>query len=351
MDGPMDPSSEPISFSLNNNQEVVTSAPHSPPITQGGVDVADSIKASIYESLKNDLLMGKTPPMLSVANSTPSISGTTRTTCPTTQPETVQAQTTARKHKKLDSPGRIPPLPTSGHSPVSSNHSPPGQDVLRLLGAGQLPISVGNSAITITKTPRVSLSGPSTHPQMSFPVSVSSTPVSLSLTRAGTSQVFSLGSLGGGVVLSSHPPQGSVVLQGMPSQTNNVVLSNHQPSECVLLSPNMGTAGQGLVLQGQPGVGGVVLSGHHQPGQVVLAPATGQPLLIAGLSGGKLILTPSPQHSPVSHRPAPSPTSTSVTIDTVPVTLSITKPTHPNPASPTSHSPAPGKRPAPPLDS
>merc|ERR1712013_264547 len=185
-----------------------------------------------YESLKNDLLMGKTPPMLSVANSTPSISGNSKTTCPTTQPETVQAQTTTRK----------------------------------------LPISVGNSAITITKTPRVSLSGPSTHPQMSFPVSVSSTPVSLSLTRAGTSQVFSLGSLGGGVVLSSHPPQGSVVLQGMPSQTNNVVLSNHQPSECVLLSPNMGSAGQGLVLQGQPGVGGVVLSGHHQPGQVVLAP-------------------------------------------------------------------------------
>merc|ERR1719425_51554 len=210
----MDPS-EPISFSLNNNQEVVTSAPHSPPISQGA-DVADSIKASIYESLKNDLLMGKTPPMLSVANSTPSISGTSKTTCPTTQPETVQAQTTARKlPKKLDSPGRVPPAP--GHSPVAASHSPsPGQDVLRLLGAGQLPISVGNIAITITKTPRVSLSGPSTHPQMSFPVSVSSTPVSLSLTRAGTSQVFSLGSLGGGVVLSSHPPQGSVVLQGMP---------------------------------------------------------------------------------------------------------------------------------------
>lgn len=348
MDGPMDPS-EPISFSLNNNQEVVTSAPHSPPISQG-VDVADSIKASIYESLKNDLLMGKTPPMLSVANSTPSISGNSKTTCPTTQPETVQAQTTTRKlPKKLDSPGRVPPAP--GHSPVSANHSPsPGQDVLRLLGSGQLPISVGNSAITITKTPRVSLSGPSTHPQMSFPVSVSSTPVSLSLTRAGTSQVFSLGSLGGGVVLSSHPPQGSVVLQGMPSQTNNVVLSNHQPSECVLLSPNMGSAGQGLVLQGQPGVGGVVLSGHHQPGQVVLAPATGQPLLIAGLSGGKLILTPSPQHSPVSHRPAPSPTSAAVTLDTDPVNLSITKPPHPNPPSPSSHSPAHGKRPAPPLD-
>ena len=152
------------------------------------------------------------------------------------------------------------------------------------------------------------------------------------------------------MVLSSHPPLGSVVLQGMPSQTNNVVLSNHQPSECVLLSPNMGSAGQGLVLQGQPGVGGVVLSGHHQPGQVVLAPATGQPLLIAGLSGGKLILTPSPQHSPVSHRPAPSPTSAAVTLDTDPVNLSITKPPHPNQPSPSSHSPAHGKRPAPPMD-
>jgi len=349
MDGPMDPS-EPISFSLNNNQEVVTSAPHSPPISQGA-DVADSIKASIYESLKNDLLMGKTPPMLSVANSTPSISGTSKTTCPTTHPETVQAQSSARKHKKLDSPGRIPPLPTSGHSPVSSNHSPPGQDVLRLLGAGQLPISVGNSAITITKTPRVSLSGPSTHPQMSFPVSVSSTPVSLSLTRAGTSQMFSLGSLGGGVVLSSqqnmvlssHPPQGSVVLQGVPAQTSNMVLSSHQPSECVLLSPSIGGAGQSLVLQGQAGVGGVVLSGHHQPGQVVLAPGTGQPLLIAGLSGGKLILAPSPQHSPVAHRP---PTSSTVTHDTDPVNLTITKPVPPH--SPISHTIAPGKRPPPP---
>jgi len=356
MDGPMDPTSEPISFSLNNNQEVVTSAPHSPPLSQGGVDVADSIKASIYESLKNDLLMGKTPPMLTVANSTPSIPGTSKTTCPTTQPETVQAQNNIRKlPKKLDSPGRLPP--PAGHSPVSLSHSPsPGQDVLRLLGAGQLPISVGNSAITITKTPRVSLSGPSTHPQMSFPVSVSNTPVSLSLTRAGTSQMFSLGSLGGGVpvvltsqqnmVISSHPPPGSLVLQGVPSQPSNVVLSNHHPSECVLLSPNMAGAGQGLVLQGQPGMGGVVLSGHHQPGQVVLAPGTGQPLLIAGLSGGKLILTPSPQHSPVSHRPAPSPSP--VTHDTDPVNLTITKPVPPtSPSRPTSHSPASGKRPAP----
>merc|ERR1719369_2051780 len=118
MDGPMDPSSEPISFSLNNNQEVVTSAPHSPPITQGGVDVADSIKASIYESLKNDLLMGKTPPMISVANSTPSIQGPSKTTCPTTQPEIVQAQQNTRKvTKKLESPVRGPQTP--GHSPVA----------------------------------------------------------------------------------------------------------------------------------------------------------------------------------------------------------------------------------------
>jgi len=230
--------------------------------------------------------------------------------------------------KKLDSPGRVSPPP--GHSPVSASHSPLSvvEEVLSLLGTGQFPISVGS--ITITKVPRESLSGPSTYPQMSFLVSVSSAPVSLSLTRAGTSQVFTLGSLGGGVVRSSHPPQGSVELQGMPSQTNIVVLSNHQPSECVLLSPNMGSAGQGLVLQGQPGVGGVVLSGHHQPGQVVLAPATGQPLL--------------------SHRPAPSPTSAAVTLDTDPINLSITKPPQPNPPSPSSHSPAHGKIPAPPMD-
>jgi len=360
MDGPMDPTSEPISFSLNNNQEVsVTTAPHSPPITQGGVDVADSIKASIYESLKNDLLMGKTPPMLTVANSTPSIPGTSRTTCPATQPVTVSAQNNTRKlPKKLDSPGRVPTA--TGHSPVSVTHSPsPGQDMLRLLGASQLPISVGNSAITITKTPRVSLSGQSSHPPMSFPVSVSNTPVSLSLTRAGTSQVFSLSSLGGGVplvltsqanmILSSHPPQGGMVLQGISSQPSNVVLSNHQSNECVLLSPAMAGGGQGMVLQGQHGMGGVVLSGHHQPGQVVLAPATGQPLLIAGLTGGKLILAPSPQHSPVHHRPAPSPSPVITHQDnTDPVNLTITKPVPPpSPSHPTSHSPAPCKRPAP----
>lgn len=361
MDGPMDPTSEPISFSLNNNQEVsVTSAPHSPPITEGGVDVADSIKASIYESLKNDLLMGKTPPMLTVANSTPSIPGTSKTTCPTTQPVTIPAQNnTARKlPKKLDSPGRVPTA--TGLSPVSSTHSPSsGQDVLRLLGASQLPISVGNSAITITKTPRVSLAGQSSHPPMSFPVSVPNTPVSLSLTRAGTSQVFSLNSLGGGVplvltsqanmVLSSHPPQGSMVLQGLSSQPSNVVLSNHQPSECVLLSPAMAGGGQGMVIPGQHGMGGVVLSGHHQPGQVVLAPATGQPLLIAGLSGGKLILAPSPQHSPIPHRPNPSPSPVITHHDnTDPVNLTITKPVPPpSPSHPSSHSPAPGKRPAP----
>eukprot|EP00092_Neocalanus_flemingeri_P019246 GFUD01020848.1.p1 GENE.GFUD01020848.1~~GFUD01020848.1.p1 ORF type:complete len:823 (+),score=169.54 GFUD01020848.1:611-3079(+) len=361
MDGPMDPSSEPISFSLNNNQEVVTAAPHSPPITHASLDVGDSIKASIYESLKNDLLMGKTPPMGALVNSTPSIPGTSRTTCPTTQPDTVVvAQNNFRKlPKKLDSPGRLPPT-VSSLSPVSgghSGHSPsPGQDVLRLLGSGQLPISVGNSAITITKTPRVSLSGPASHPSMSFPVSVSSTPVSLSLTRAGTSQVFSLSSLGGGVpvvltqpsmMLSSHPPQGSVVLQGLTSQASNVVLSSHPTSECVLLSPAMAGAGQGMVLQGQPGMGGVVLSSHHQPGQVVLAPATGQPLLIAGLSGGKLILAPSPQHSPVHQRPAPSP-SPVILDNTDPVNLTVTKPAPPSsPPRPVSHSPAPGKRPAP----
>jgi len=339
MDGPMDPTSEPISFSLNNNQEVATSAPHSPPLSQAGVEGADSIKASIYESLKNDLLMGKTPPMISVANSTPSIQGPSKTTCPTTQPEIVQAQQNTRKvTKKLESPVRGPQTP--GHSPVASSHSPnPGQDVLRILGS-----------TTITKTPRVSHSGSNTHPQMSFPVSVPSTPVSLSLTRAGSGQMFSLG--GGvpvvlssqhNVVISGHPPQGSVVLQ--PS---NVVLSNQQPSECVLLSSGVGGGGQGVVLQGQPSLSGVVLSGHHQPGQVVIAPGTGQPLILAGISGGKLILTPSPQHSPVGHRPSPGPSPSSpVTHDTDPVNLSITKPVINTPNCPNSHSPILGKRPAP----
>ena len=71
-------------------------------------------------------------------------------------------------------------------------------------------------------------------------------------------------------------------------------VSGHQPSECVLLSPT--ASSQGLILQ-QAGVGlSGVGTGALQQGQVVIAPATGQPLLIA--AGSKLILAPSVQQAP-----------------------------------------------------
>ena len=121
------------------------------------------------------------------------------------------------------------PSMTASHSPNSA--TPPGhQDVLRLLARNsQLPINVGNSAITITKTPRVAQSQPATSVAPMSP-----TPVSVSLTRTGSNQVFNLGSIGGnsgvpvvlssqpGVMLTTHPPQGSVVLTGVPGTVTRV---------------------------------------------------------------------------------------------------------------------------------
>lgn len=318
---------EPINVSVNNNQE-------------------EGIKASIYESLKNDLLKGKTPLMTSsksapctppggaqTPGSVSAPSGSqSKNSLPTTKPSPLpqlvpitqsaklplgavhkitSVASTVSSHSAPNSAIPSPSASSSNHSSASSSTpasiTPPGhQDVLRLLArSSQLPLScplpVGNSAITITKTPRLS----QPHHIPSTVASVSPTPVSVSLTRTGSNQVFNLGpalSNGGpssgcvtsiagvpmvftsqpGMVLTTGghgPGPGSVVLTGLAGHGG-------QPGECVLLSPagpGSGQAGAGVILQ--QAMGGAL----HQ-GQVVIAPAGGQPLLIP--AGSKLILAP-----------------------------------------------------------
>ena len=331
---------EPINVSVNNNQE-------------------EGIKASIYESLKNDLLKGKSPLMTSSksAPTTPpgsregsgKVGGTAGAgpalgapppLVPTTKAgagQLVLSQAQAAKvtsGHKLAASVSVSPVSSSAASSVSSSpaslapsagsHSPssmtpPGgaaasgaghQDVLRLLArSSQLPINVGSGAITITKTPR-----PVAQPSQlqaaasvaSAAPAVSSVPVSVSLTRTGGSsqqQVFNLSSVPG-VVLSSAQP-GSVVLGPGAAQLQ-------------LLSPSS-VSPQHMILQ-QPGqVGQVVLAaaGPGQPAQPLLLPA-----------GSKLILAA----PPTSHAPAPRPGGSSVTIaasgqdNCDPVNLTVAKP-------------------------
>lgn len=270
MNGPLDPTSEPITFSVNNNQEREHPVRPCPPCTQPNGDVGDSIKASIYESLKNDLLKGKVTPILPVTASrshtvTPKSSHSSPTVSPTSS-----RQRTAKKQEAC--------------TVVSS--SPTGQDVLRLLGAGQLPINVGNSAITITKTPRPSLGPPSSTAQ-SFPVTCTSlspasasSPVSLSLTRTGPTRGFPASfSLSGSVPVLLSPQPGLVL--SSPGMLLSSLSSRQGPGDCVLLSP----------LQ-------------HLPGsQVVLGPSP--PHLL--LAGTKLVLAPQP-----SPPPGPDPVNLSV---------------------------------------
>ena len=309
--------------SVNNNQE-------------------ESIKDSIYESLKNDLLKGKattngksvsapvSPPGASVPVSVGSAVKVTPVTKPSPVPLLLNQGSKLPMHNMTtvttvspSSSSSSPPSHSSSHSPNSVTPPGPGhQDVLKLL-ARNSQVPIGNSAITITKTPRVTQS----HPATSV-AAISPTPVSVSLTRTGSNQVFNLSSIGGtampvvltsqpGVMLATHPPQGSVVLTGM---------AGHQTSECVLLSP---ASSQGLILQ-QAGVAG----GALQQGQVVIAPATGQPLLIA--AGRNLILAPTvqPQQQQQPHRLISTATTStnSVTIsqsipvinnDSDPVNLSV----------------------------
>lgn len=329
---------EPINVSVNNNQE-------------------EGIKASIYESLKNDLLKGKTPLMTSsksapctppggaqAPGSVSAPSGSqSKNSLPTTKPSPLPQLVPITQSAKLppgavhkmtsvastvsshSAPNSATPSPSASSSTPASlspaSITPPGhQDVLRLLArSSQLPLScplpVGNSAITITKTPRLS----QPHHIPSTVASVSPTPVSVSLTRTGSNQVFNLGpalSNGGpssgcvtsiagvpmvftsqpGMVLTTGghgPGPGSVVLTGLAGHGG-------QPGECVLLSPagpGSGQAGAGVILQ--QAMGGAL----HQ-GQVVIAPAGGQPLLIP--AGSKLILAPPgvPSSSPrpgISH--------------------------------------------------
>jgi len=289
MNGPLDPTSEPITFSVNNNQERseqphVRQCPPCPPCTQSNGDVGDSIKASIYESLKNDLLKGKVTPILPVTTSrshsvTPKSS---HSSSPTVSPISVRQKTTAKKQQQ------------EACTVVSS--SPTGQDVLRLLGAGQLPINVGNSAITITKTPRAtSLASTPSSTAPSFPVtctttmssstSSSSSPVSLSLTRTGggpTARGFPASfSLSGSVPVLLSPQSGLVL-----SSPGMLLSSRQGPGDCVLLSP----------LQ-------------HLPGsQVVLGPSS--PHLL--LAGTKLVLAPQSSPPPPAPGPSPDPVNLSV---------------------------------------
>ena len=328
---------EPINVSVNNNQE-------------------EGIKASIYESLKNDLLKGKTQLMTSSKSapctppgsvSTPSGSQS-KNSLPTTKPSPLPQLVPITQSTKLplgavhkmtsvtstvsshSAPNSATPSPSASSSASSSTPAtlspnsitPSGpQDVLRLLArSSQLPLScplpVGNSAITITKTPRVS----QPHHIPSTVASVSPTPVSVSLTRTGSNQVFNLGpaltnggpssgsvtSIAGvpmvftsqpGMVLTTGghgPGPGSVVLTGLAGHGG-------QPGECVLLSPagpGASQTGAGVILQ--QAMGGAL----HQ-GQVVIAPAGGQPLLIP--AGSKLILTQPPPVVPgTSPRPGNS---------------------------------------------
>merc|ERR1712223_663149 len=157
-------------------------------------------------------------------------------------------------------PSRKPPP----ELPVSSS-PPSGQDVLRLIGSGQLPINVGNSAITITKTPRVSINSSQApnSSSTSFVASSSlapSSPVSLSLTRTGPSKGFHQASfsLNGGVPVLLSPQAGLVL-----SSPTNLVLSTggrQVPGDCVLLSPVQG--------------GQLVLTGTKP---VLTSPSTSQP--------------------------------------------------------------------------
>ena len=286
---------EPINVSVNNNQD-------------------EGIKASIYESLKNDLLKNKmtssksappTPPGPSPGSVSVSakVTGQNVATPPSTKASpvalVVNQASTKMPVQKLASVTTVSPSSSSSSSITPGSHSPnsvtpPGghQDVLRLLARNsQVPINVGNSAITITKTPRV----PQTQPSAPSIASVSPTPVSVSLTRTGSNQVFNLSAVGGTgamtgvpVVLSSQP--GVMLAAGQTGQGGVTVLTGMTAampgSECVLLSPASMTSSSPSVILQQAG-------GHTlQQGQpMVLAPtAAGQPLLIA--AGSKLILAP-----------------------------------------------------------
>merc|ERR1712223_980601 len=141
MNGPLDPSSEPITFSVNNNQNereslssTARTSPSAPNTSNG--DVGDSIKASIYESLKNDLLKGKVTPTLPTSTGRSSHLTSTAVNNKSSHSSPTVSPTSARQK-----PSRKPPQ----ELPVSSS-PPSGQDVLRLIGSGQLPINVGNSA-------------------------------------------------------------------------------------------------------------------------------------------------------------------------------------------------------------
>ena len=271
---------QPINVSVNNNQE-------------------DGIKASIYESLKIDLLTGKTPKISNSKSNPPTPPGASSkaATSPSSKAggSVAVLVNSAAAKTAVTCPVSSSSSSSSSTSLVTASLSPPGhhQDVLKLLArSSQLPISVGNSAITITKTPRVSQS-PQTAPSASSP---SSTPVSVSLTRTGSNQVFNLSSMGGGsssVASVAGVPVVLSTLHGLSAPSGGVggvVLSNNQPSDCVLLSPAMSGSGSG---------------------QVVLAPAGAQPLLLA--AGSKLILAPSVHnnHRPVQNISTNSTNSTS----------------------------------------
>jgi len=300
MNGPLDPSSEPITFSVNNNQNereslssTARTSPSAPNTSNG--DVGDSIKASIYESLKNDLLKGKVTPTLPTSTGRSSHLTSTAVNNKSSHSSPTVSPTSARQK-----PSRRPPQ----ELPVSSS-PPSGQDVLRLIGSGQLPINVGNSAITITKTPRVSINSSQApnSSSTSFVASSSSlapsSPVSLSLTRTGPSKGFHQASfsLNGGVPVLLSPQAGLVL-----SSPTNLVLSTggrQVPGDCVLLSPVQG-------------------------GQQVLVPASQNQHLVSGsqqqhlvLTGTKLVLT-----SPSSSQPSP-PAAQPLTSD--PVNLSVSR--------------------------
>ena len=355
MEGGQGTPCEPINVSVNNNQE-------------------EGIKASIYESLKNDLLKGKTPLMMTgcSSKSAPTTPPGHNSSITPPAPNTNSVALVVNQNSKMP----IQKVAVTTVSPSSAQSSPASispqhQDVLRLLAKNsQLPINVGNSAITITKTPRpvsqVTSGGQSSSSVTSpAPVLPSPAPVSVSLTRTSHNntstqqqqqqqQVFNLNpgasaaaavpvvlSSQPGVMLSSNTPQGSVVLTNLPPGVAGVA-GHGQGSECVLLSAAaISSASQGVILQ--------------QPAQVLqLAPAMGQPLLIA--AGSKLILAPSVPAQPSNHRIVETVVSSAASLSVVthdnshPVNLTVSKQNKSDLSSPPAQPQLAVKRPIHPAD-
>ena len=262
LDKPMDGadlSDQHLTFSLNNNQGAAVSAAAEVTTTAGEMEIANTIKASIYESLKNDLLKKGSPGINSTASSAaPAVQPNKQPNCAGRPKPNAASKAADASRQEANSGAKLLPVNTataaaaanSGHAEVkptgggsNGGHSASttaaavggsGQPKV-VIAAGQpglappstQPGLVNNGVITSPRSPAEVMRMLSSQPLLT-PVNVGASSVTITRTGRGPPPP---------VTFQPSEPRPAKLSVAQPGQVPSLVMTAGRPTGQVVLTP------------------------------------------------------------------------------------------------------------------